>query len=146
MTDREQLHVVIDGGRDDHLPPLIAADAASGGGRRRVTLLSEPIVHGEGIEDATRYALTRRLLEESVDIRARTALHSIGHGELIVRNTFTNALSPLPRVDTVIFACGRRPRLELFGAVADARPIGDALAPRRMLHATLDGARLGATI
>ena len=86
-------HVVIVGGRDDHLPPLIAADAASGGGRRRVTLLSEPIVHGEGIEDATRYALTRRLLEASVDIRAMTALHEIGDGELILRNTFTNTLS-----------------------------------------------------
>jgi NADPH-dependent 2,4-dienoyl-CoA reductase/sulfur reductase-like enzyme len=140
-------HVVVVGGRDDHLPPLIAADAASEGGRRRVTLLSEPIVHGEGIEDATRYALTRRLLEESVDIRAMTALHEIRDGgELLVRNTFTNALSVLGRVDTIIFACGRRPRLELFGVVDGAQPIGDALAPRRMLHATLDGARLGATI
>jgi hypothetical protein len=63
-----------------------------------------------------------------------------------LRNTFTNKLSTLPAVDTLIFACGRRPRLELFGAVEGARPIGDALAPRRMLHATLDGARLGVTI
>src|SRR5678816_4401783 len=97
-------HVVIVGGRDDHLPPLIAADAASGGGRRRVTLLSEPIVHGEGVEDATRYALTRRLLEQSVDIRAMTALHEIRDGEIILRNTFTNARSALGRVDTVVFA------------------------------------------
>jgi 2,4-dienoyl-CoA reductase-like NADH-dependent reductase (Old Yellow Enzyme family)/thioredoxin reductase len=140
-------HVVIIGGRDDHLPPLIAADAASAGGAsRRVTLLSEPIVHGEGIEDATRYALTRRLLEQAVDIRAMSALHEIGDGEIVVRNTFTNKLSPLTAVDTLIFACGRRPRLELFGAVANARPIGDALSPRRMMHATLDGARMGVTI
>ena len=138
-------HVVIVGGRDDHLPPLIAADAASDG-NRRVTLLNEPIVHGEGIEDATRYALTRRLLEKSVDIRAMTALHEVRQGELVLRNTFTNKLSTLPAVDTLIFACGRRPRLELFGAVEGVRPIGDALAPRRMLHATLDGARLGVTI
>ena len=138
-------HVVIVGGRDDHLPPLIAADAASDTGRR-VTLLSEPIVHGEGIEDATRYALTRRLLEKSVEIRAMTALHEIRDGELVLRNTFTNALTTLEGVDTLIFACGRRPRLELFGAVDNAQPIGDALAPRRMLHATLDGARLGVTI
>jgi 2,4-dienoyl-CoA reductase-like NADH-dependent reductase (Old Yellow Enzyme family)/thioredoxin reductase len=138
-------HVVIVGGRDDHLPPLIAADAAADG-RRRVTLLTEPIVHGEGIEDATRYALTRRLLEKSVDIRAMTALHEVRDGELVLRNTFTNSLSTLSGVDTVIFASGRRSRLELFGAVAGAQPIGDALAPRRMLHATLDGARLGATI
>jgi NADPH-dependent 2,4-dienoyl-CoA reductase/sulfur reductase-like enzyme len=138
-------HVVIVGGRDDHLPPLIAADAAADG-LRRVTLLSEPIVHGEGIEDATRYALTRRLLEKSVDIRAMSALQEIREGDLVIRNTFTNALSTLADVDTVIFACGRRPRLELFGAVANARPIGDALAPRRMMHATLDGARMGITI
>ena len=138
-------HVVIVGGRDDHLPPLIAADAASDGARR-VTLLNEPIVHGEGIEDATRYALTRRLLEQSVEIRAMTALHEIGRGELVLRNTFTNRLSTLPAVDTLIFACGRRPRLDLVGAVDGARLIGDALAPRRMLHATLDGARLAVTI
>ena len=64
----------------------------------------------------------------------------------VLRNTFTNSLSTLAGVDTLIFACGRRSRLELFGVVAGAQPIGDALAPRRMLHATLDGARLGATI
>jgi hypothetical protein len=75
-----------------------------------------------------------------------SALHEIGDGEIVVRNTFTNKLSPLTAVDTLIFACGRRPRLELFGAVANARPIGDALSPRRMMHATLDGARMGVTI
>jgi 2,4-dienoyl-CoA reductase-like NADH-dependent reductase (Old Yellow Enzyme family)/thioredoxin reductase len=138
-------HVVVVGGRDDHLPPLIAADAASDRARR-VTLLNEPIVHGEGLEDATRYALTRRLLEKSVDIRAMTALHEIRRDELVLRNTFTNRLSTLGAVDTLVFACGRRPRLELAGARDDARLIGDALAPRRMLHATLDGARLGVTI
>jgi 2,4-dienoyl-CoA reductase-like NADH-dependent reductase (Old Yellow Enzyme family)/thioredoxin reductase len=138
-------HVVVVGGRDDHLPPLIAADAAANGDRR-VTLLNEPIVHGEGIEDATRYALTRRLLEQSVEIRAMTALHEIRPRELVLRNTFTNKLSTLDDVDTLVFACGRRPRLDLFDARPGARLIGDALAPRRMLHATLDGARLGVTI
>jgi hypothetical protein len=51
------------------------------------------------------------------------------------------------RIDdcTVVLACGLLPdeRLarELDGRVPEVHVIGDALAPRRMMHATLEGAR-----
>jgi hypothetical protein len=47
---------------------------------------------------------------------------------------------------TVVLACGTMPddRLarELEGRVPEVHVIGDALAPRRIMHATLEGARV----
>jgi 2,4-dienoyl-CoA reductase-like NADH-dependent reductase (Old Yellow Enzyme family)/thioredoxin reductase len=138
--------VVVVGGLDDHLPPLTTADFVADGARR-VTLLAEPMVAGEAIEAATLFALTRRLLEKAVELEPMTALHAVGDGSVVVRNTLTNATRVIEGVDTVILACGRRPRRELAAALARrGRPfslIGDCLSPRRLVHATLDGARQG---
>ena len=41
-------HVVVVGGLEDHLPPLVVANRLAATGRR-VTLLAEPMVAGEGI-------------------------------------------------------------------------------------------------
>jgi hypothetical protein len=49
-----------------------------------------------------------------------------------------------------VLACGSLPdgRLarELEGRVPEVHVIGDALAPRRMMHATLEGARVGVAL
>ena len=56
------------------------------------------------------------------------------------------------RIDdvTVVLACGLVPndRLarELHGRVPEVVVIGDALAPRRIMHATLEGARVANSI
>jgi hypothetical protein len=46
---------------------------------------------------------------------------------------------------TVVLACGLVPNVrlaeQLRGRVPDVQVIGDALAPRRIMHATLEGAR-----
>jgi hypothetical protein len=49
-----------------------------------------------------------------------------------------------------VASCGRRSRTELAdelrGRVPALHIIGDSLAPRRMVNATLDGARIAAAI
>ncbi len=141
--------VVVVGGLDDHLPPLTVSDYLAGQGRA-VTLLTETDGVGVGIELASRFLLVRRLLDQGVVLERLTALHNIGDGYIEVRNTFTNRTHRIDGVDTVVAACGRRSRTDLAdqlrGRVAALHVIGDSLAPRRMVNATLDGARLAASL
>jgi 2,4-dienoyl-CoA reductase-like NADH-dependent reductase (Old Yellow Enzyme family)/thioredoxin reductase len=141
--------VVVVGGLDDHLPPLTIADFVADG-RRRVILLAEPMVAGQAIEPATLFTLTRRLLEKSVELVPMTALHEVGDDHVVVRNTLTNRTRVVEGIDSVVLACGRRPRRDLAAALqARRRPfhlIGDCLSPRRLVHATLDGARQGVLV
>jgi 2,4-dienoyl-CoA reductase-like NADH-dependent reductase (Old Yellow Enzyme family) len=138
--------VVVVGGLDDHLPPLTMADFVADG-RRRVMLLAEPMIAGQAIEPATLFTLTRRLLDKGVELEPMTALHGVGNDHVVVRNTLTNSTRVIDGVDTVVLACGSRPRRDLATVLAargrSFRLIGDCLSPRRLVHATLDGARQG---
>ena len=141
--------VVVVGGLDDHLPPLTVSDHLAGTGRQ-VTLLTETDGVGVAIEPAARFLLIRRLLDKGVTLERLTALSAVGDGSVDVRNTFSNERRQITGVDTVVLACGRRPRRDLADELAGRVPvihvIGDSLAPRRMVNATLDGARLGVAI
>jgi 2,4-dienoyl-CoA reductase-like NADH-dependent reductase (Old Yellow Enzyme family)/NAD(P)-dependent dehydrogenase (short-subunit alcohol dehydrogenase family) len=139
-------HVVIAGGLDDHLPPLVLADFIARSGRT-VTLLTENISPAPALEVASLVMLLRRLLDAGVTIQPTTAAVEVNGSELITRNSLTRRPGLIAGVDTVI-AVG--PRVPNDGLAALLKPrgipvhvIGDALSPRRMLHATLDGARLG---
>jgi 2,4-dienoyl-CoA reductase-like NADH-dependent reductase (Old Yellow Enzyme family)/thioredoxin reductase len=142
-------HVVVVGGRDDHFPPLTTADFVAEHAAR-VTLLSELLAIGQGIEAAGQLMLIRRLLDRGVDLRAMTALQEIGVRYVVVRNVVDNTLSTIDDVDTVVLACGRRARTDLADAAAGAgravRLIGDCFSPRRLVDAMLDAARLAVTL
>jgi 2,4-dienoyl-CoA reductase-like NADH-dependent reductase (Old Yellow Enzyme family)/thioredoxin reductase len=142
-------HVVVVGGLDDHLPPLTVSDHLADSGRV-VTLLTETDGVGVAIEPAARFLLIRRLLDKGVTLERLTALAAVRAGCVEVRNTFTNQRRLIEGVDTVVLACGRRPRRDLAdklqGRVPAIHVIGDSLAPRRMVNATLDGARAGVAI
>jgi hypothetical protein len=51
---------------------------------------------------------------------------------------------------TVVLACGQLPddhlAIELKDKIPEVHLIGDALAPRRIMHATLEGARVGTAL
>ena len=142
-------HVVVVGGLDDHLPPLTVSDHLADSGRV-VTLLTETDGVGVAIEAAARFLLIRRLLDKGVTLERLTALAAVRAGCVEVRNTFTNQRRLIEGVDTVVLACGRRPRRDLAdklqGRIPAIHVIGDSLAPRRMVNATLDGARAGVAI
>jgi 2,4-dienoyl-CoA reductase-like NADH-dependent reductase (Old Yellow Enzyme family) len=138
--------VAVAGGLDDHLPPLILADFIARTGRT-VTLLTENISPGSAVEVASLVMLLKRLLDSDVTILPTTAAVALTAEGLAIRNSLTNRPALIAGIDTVV-AVG--PRVPNDGLAALLRPlgiplhvIGDALSPRRMLHATLDGARLG---
>jgi 2,4-dienoyl-CoA reductase-like NADH-dependent reductase (Old Yellow Enzyme family) len=137
--------VTVVGGRDDHLPPLVTADFLARSGRR-VTLLVETASPGTAIESASLFALLRRLYEAGVEIRPFTAATRLADGVLHVRHTLTNAAGAIEQPGTVIDVDARTAdataATRFAGLGARVHVIGDALAPRRMLHATLDGSRL----
>ena len=141
-------HVAVIGGLEDHLPPLVLADAVAGAGHP-VTLLTEQTSEGEAVEAATRYALLRRLRSKHVETRRLAALAAVRPGSLVLRDVLTNEEGELDGIDTVVLACGRRPRSALAEQLQGChRPapfgvhvVGDCLAPRRFLHAMMDATR-----
>jgi 2,4-dienoyl-CoA reductase-like NADH-dependent reductase (Old Yellow Enzyme family)/thioredoxin reductase len=141
--------VLVVGGLEDHLPPLTTADYLAERGHR-VVLLTELRAPGEGIEPATLFTLTRRLLDRDVELVCMSALQAVDGTTVTIRNTFTGRLRTLDGIDDVVLACGRRPRRELADALDRVghpyASIGDCLSPRRLVHATLDGARQASTI
>jgi hypothetical protein len=145
-------HVVVVAGLEDHLPPLLAAQvvARSAG---RVTLVTEAFAEGEGIEAATRFGLVRSLRAAGVEVRRLSALSGVGSHSVTLRDVLSNEETTLADVDAVILACGRRARgadteVLVLATIPAARVhrIGDCLAPRRFVHATMDGARLAAAL
>jgi 2,4-dienoyl-CoA reductase-like NADH-dependent reductase (Old Yellow Enzyme family) len=138
--------VTIVGGKDDHLGPLVTADYFASQGRA-VILLTEGAYPGQSVEAASFFALMRRLHEQRVEIRPFTAAVSMIGGALNVRHTLTKELDILPHAGTVINFESRMAdagAATRYGATtAETHVIGDALSPRRMVHATLDGVRLG---
>jgi 2,4-dienoyl-CoA reductase-like NADH-dependent reductase (Old Yellow Enzyme family) len=141
--------IAVIGGLDDHLVPLTVASLLAGRGHH-VLLLSELVQMGEGIEPATRFELLKRLLQRGVELQPMTGLREIRRGEIVVHNTLTREHRVQSGIDAVVIAGYRQPRAELADLlrerVADLRLIGDCLSPRRLVHATLEGARLGSTV
>jgi 2,4-dienoyl-CoA reductase-like NADH-dependent reductase (Old Yellow Enzyme family) len=151
LTDIDRLgrHVVVAGGLDDHLPPLVIADWIARSGRA-VTLLTENIAPAPALEPANLYLFMKRLMERNVAIKPMTAAVALEAGTLTIRNSITNSIDRIAGVDSVVAVDGRLADDSLAQSLPARVPkihvIGDALSPRRMLHATLDGARLGLAI
>jgi 2,4-dienoyl-CoA reductase-like NADH-dependent reductase (Old Yellow Enzyme family) len=142
-------NVVVAGGLDDHLPPLILANFIARTGRT-VTLLTENLSPGSALEIASLVMLTKRLLDREVTILPTTAAVALTAEGLAIRNSLTNRPGLVAGIDTLVTV---GPRIPNDGLAEILKPlgiplhvIGDALSPRRMLHATLDGARLGRTL
>lgn len=141
--------IVVAGGLDDHLPPLVVADYFARQGRE-VVLLTENPMPGQALESASLYMLLARLERAGVEIRPLTGALALEGRTVRIRHALTNGPGEIAGVDTLIVADGRTPDDALAAVLRPLVPelhvIGDALSPRRMLHATLDGARLGNTL
>jgi len=142
-------HVVVAGGLEDHLPPLITADFLARSGRK-VTLLIETIAPAPTLEPGSLTMLLDRLLRAGVTLMPMTAAVSFNTGAVATRNSITGAPGQIEGVDSVVTLGNLVPADTLAETVRalgiPVHVIGDALSPRRMLHATLDGARLGRVI
>lgn len=141
--------VVVVGGLEDHLAPLRLAQWLATGDRQ-VVVFTELVAPGEGIEPATRLALLRDLIERRVAVVPLARVTAIDGPAIEVENVLTNDRQIHGDFDTVLLCCGGSAASPLAAAVGpeagEVRLVGDCLAPRRLVHATLDGARLAATI
>lgn len=138
--------VVVIGGLEDAHAPLLVAEVVARRGLE-VTLLVEPLVAGEGLEPATRVATTRRLRSLGVRIETGCRVERIGADGVEVVDPLTGRPGSPIAAGTVVDCSMRRSRHELLPGLRAAVPsvvlIGDALAPRRLANATLDGHRFG---
>ncbi|MBY0510025.1 MAG: hypothetical protein K2P94_07705, partial [Rhodospirillaceae bacterium] len=112
-----------------------------------VALLCETAAPGQAVEPASLNLLLKRLSERGVVMRPLTAAVRLEGRTLKVRHSLTRAESVVADVDSLVVVDGRQPvdglAAQLKDLVKEIHVIGDALSPRRMMHATLDGARLG---
>ena len=140
--------VVVVGGLDKHLAaPTMAEFLADQG--KEVELVSEQFDFAPGVEDGTRLPLFQRLRRKGVRVSTLHRLTGVDRHGVVVTDTFTRQDRRIEGA-SVVLACGSLPddRLAraLEGRIPEVHVVGDALAPRRMMHATLEGARAAMAI
>jgi 2,4-dienoyl-CoA reductase (NADPH2) len=143
--------VVVVGGAEPHLEPFLVAEAMLAAGRP-VTLLSELVTAGQSVEPRTLNFYLGRLLHNGVTVVPMSRAVRWHDGVLHVTNLYGGGESTLEAA--VVVAVRRRLAAdqlarELEQSLPAATPvhvIGDALAPRRMTHAALEGARIGLVV
>jgi hypothetical protein len=95
-----------------------------------------------------RLAGQTKVIATARDMALATSARAFTDRRLAVSNSLTGAPDVIEDVDSVVAVDGRIGNDGLAAALrviaSEVHVIGDALSPRRMLHATLDGARLGA--
>src|SRR5262249_37616137 len=134
-----------------YTPGPKVADALSQAGHT-VEIVTRQYSLGEDIGTTLRAKLLERLLRQGVTITVLAAPVAIEANHVRVRHMLTDVEWTIP-ANTVVLASGGQARDQLYhGLVAagagEARApalhlIGDAYAPRTLLHAMREGARVG---
>lgn len=137
--------VLVVGEMDNHVAGATVAEFLADQGKE-VELVSEQMDFAPGAEQATRFVLMKRLLAKGVTVSLMTRLERIDEDGAVLLHTFSRQ-ERCAVVDTIVVAAGRRADDALAEALRDQvhelHLIGDCLAPRRIMHATLEGARVG---
>ncbi|WBB99969.1 FAD-dependent oxidoreductase [Solwaraspora sp. WMMA2080] len=136
--------VLVVGGAERHLEPLIAADLLAGEGWP-VQVCTECVDIGPDLDQRTRPAVLRRLYGRAVVFAPMSRVHRWSGGAVEVEQLFTGQRSILD-AGAVVLAHGRTADDGLRAALPadlECQVVGDALAPRRLTHAVLEGARFG---
>jgi 2,4-dienoyl-CoA reductase-like NADH-dependent reductase (Old Yellow Enzyme family)/thioredoxin reductase len=137
---------------DHHMQGLTAADFLAEKGCE-VRVLTEAVYAGSQIETGTLETLYQRLLTKGVTIMPLTTIKLIDGRTVVTENTISKAEDRIQGVDMIVASYGNEASDELYREVksdADSTSttpalylIGDASAPRRLMDAILDGARVG---
>lgn len=116
-----------------------------------VTLLSEHVTVGPAVEPRTSHFYLGRLLRAGVTVVPMTRAIAWRDGALRAVNLYSERESAY-QAATVVVVPARRAADGLARDVERVLPgvpvhvIGDALAPRRMTHAALEGMRIGTVL
>lgn len=143
--------VAIIGGAEPHLEPLLVADAVRAWSRP-IVLLTEHSVIGPDVEPRTRNGMLGRLFRHDFEILPMRRVTGWSGGMVQFEHLFSGRSGQL-LASTVVMAMGREAVAGLAGELATRAAstvpiyvVGDALAPRRITHAVLEGARHGAAL
>jgi mycofactocin system FadH/OYE family oxidoreductase 2 len=133
--------VVVD--EDGHYAAPTTADLLAGRGCQ-VTVITRYFMVGEDIDEGIRSDLYARLFGQGVVLQPLTAALEVVPDGVRTRHTFSGAEATLP-ADTVVLSYGGKANdalyHELDGRVPELRLVGDAVSPRRIHDALLDGTR-----
>jgi pyruvate/2-oxoglutarate dehydrogenase complex dihydrolipoamide dehydrogenase (E3) component len=140
VTLRGRVVVIAD---DPHMSGPTAADFLAGRGCA-VEVITRHYLVGEAIDDTQKPIVLERLLRQGVALTPLTEACAVMGEGVQVRHVLTGDMRLLP-ADAVVVACGGCANDELYRAMQDwpieRLLIGDALAPRRVYDALLDGTR-----
>jgi pyruvate/2-oxoglutarate dehydrogenase complex dihydrolipoamide dehydrogenase (E3) component len=138
-------NILVVGGLDNHIGGPTMAEFLTDQGRT-VEFITEHVDFARGAEEATRLSLLNRLMNKGVVISTCYRLARVEDQSATLVQTFTGAERRVEQV-TVVLASGLLPNdhlaRQLNGRLDEVHLIGDALAPRRIMHANLEGARVG---
>jgi 2,4-dienoyl-CoA reductase (NADPH2) len=137
--------VVIDD--DGHMRGPGAAEALLDAGGH-VEIVTRETMVGVDIDPTLRPSLYRRLFTKGVVMTPLTAVQEIGPRTVRVEHVYAGQARELA-ADLVVLALGGESRTELYDRLRAAAPqlevhrVGDAVAPRRLYDALLEGTRAG---
>ncbi|HVX21711.1 MAG TPA: FAD-dependent oxidoreductase [Acidimicrobiales bacterium] len=138
---------VVVAGDEPHLDPLLAARLLAAEGRS-VRLVVAAAAPGTGVEPRTLGAVLRSLYAGGVAITCGVDVAAVDGGTVWLERLFGGPPEGVPAA-AVVLAHGRLAD-DLADRLGPGGPpryvIGDALAPRRLAHAVLEGARFGARL
>lgn len=137
--------VVVVAGTEPHVdPPLVACLLADEG--RRVRLVTSLPQLAPAVEQRTMNSLLARLAALGVETRSSTEVRAVAEGAATLHHLLTGR-PEVVRAAAVVLAHSRisdpGPAAALLEAGATVHVVGDALAPRRLTHAVLEGTRFG---
>ena len=136
--------VCVVAGFDGHRAPATLAEMLAQAGHE-VTLISERALIGESLDPGTNHLLLKRLFESGVAMHTFTGLAGLSAAGVALYNSLTREERILEGVDSVV-VMERAAEDSLYLALEGTRPAvaaGDCIAPRRVLHAVLEGSRAG---
>lgn len=140
--------VVVVGGTEPHVDPLLTALGLAAGGREVHLTTTLPAV-APAVEQRTLNHLVRALARADVRTHLGSRVAGVADGRAQLHDLFADRSRDVP-VSAVVLA---HTRVSESGAADVARAaglsthvVGDALAPRRLTHAVLEGTRFGSRI
>jgi 2,4-dienoyl-CoA reductase-like NADH-dependent reductase (Old Yellow Enzyme family)/thioredoxin reductase len=141
--------VLVVGGTEPHVDPLLTARLLAADGLS-VRVVSELVTIAPAVERRTLNHLLRLLSELGVEVATSTQVAEIAGGAARTVALLSGRTTEVP-VGAVVLAHTRRPdplatRIAVRGQERPVYIVGDALAPRRLTHAVLEGARFGASL
>lgn len=131
-----------------HKGPAVAEQMALKGSN--VEVVSDLFTIGEDIDISTKPLVYQRMLTNHVTLSPHTEVKEIREEQVILRNIYNGEERTVDGVTTIVHAGLRRAQDDLYkalkGKVDDVWLVGDAMAPRRIHDAILEGTRAGRAV